>query len=137
MILRNARPFSDFIGIPYGDENNQDPDRLNCWQICERIMVECFGVQPPTYDYQGEFKKVESCFVENLSQWDEVLLEDRQPGDLVLLSIAGHPIHLGILIYRNIMVHTLDSVGSCTEDITRVSWQKRIKGFYRWRSPNS
>lgn len=131
MTLDNAQACFDLIGIPYRmpDENI---DGLHCWELVERAMIEVFNIEPPIIHYTGALKDVEPVFMTQLAAWDHVAAPDRKPGDLVLLSIAGYPVHCGILIERNKMLHTLANTGSVIESVDDHRWSKRITGYYRW-----
>lgn len=132
MTRRSSLDFSRYIGIPYSSPTNRVWGGLNCWELVELIMIEAFEVTPPEYTYTDDFKKVGPFFVNKLSQWQEIDEENRQAGDVVLLSVTGQPVHLGILVDRDTMIHTLEGHDSASENINRVSWRKRIRGFYRW-----
>lgn len=122
--------WSDYIGIPYAE--NGENTGLNCWELVELIMIEVFDVMPPHYVYTGEYKDVAPIFCSELSAWMNIPYAKREPGDLLLLNIAGYPVHLGILVSPVEMVHTLRATGSCIERINTPRWRKRISGVYRW-----
>lgn len=126
----NFRVYSSYIGIPYAE--TMESEGLNCWQLCEKILIEVFGTRPPNYHYYGDFKNVGPVFVSALEQWKKIEYENRSAGDLVLLRMSGYPIHLGIVISDKIMIHTLKQVGSRAEDYTCFKWKNRVIGFYRW-----
>jgi cell wall-associated NlpC family hydrolase len=132
MIRSNAPRFSDYIGIPYGEPNDRTPGALNCWQLCEKIMIELFAINPPRYEYTGEYEKVYPVFIMELAAWERVPFPKREPGDLILLNLKGYPVHLGILVTRATMIHTLRSHGSCAENIANPRWKNRIVSVHRW-----
>lgn len=135
MIQHNSPACSDFsvyIGIPYS-EHGKRPG-LNCWELVEKVMLECFGVRPPPYHFSGDYRDVAPIFCAELQAWDYVPFDERRPGDVILLNMAGYPIHLGILIDKNQMLHTLRETGSCIEKIKGVKWQRRVSGVYRWNN---
>lgn len=131
MIPPNTPDFFNYIGIPYAEKPGDTG--LNCWQLCEKIMVEVFDVVPPKYHYGGNYADVAPVFCAALDAWDQVPFEHRSVGDVVLLRMAGYPIHLGILVEPNKMIHTLKRVGSMLEDITSIKWNRRVEGVFRWR----
>lgn len=132
MILSNAPHFSNYIGIPYGGPDSNDAHALNCWELVEKIMIEAFRKNPPRYEFTGDYKKVYPVFLMELSAWQSIPFEQRQAGDVVLLNMAGYPIHLGILVNRSVMIHTLKNYGSCAENITTTRWRSRVVSVHRW-----
>lgn len=139
MIRHNAPVFSDYIGIPYREPDCEpDAPGLNCWELCEKIMIEVFNIEPPKYQHHiaANGKSVTPVFVSALSEWQRIEASERRPGDLVLLNIAGYPMHLGILIDHRRMIHTLRNTGSSCEFIDGSTWRRRVSGFYRW-SPST
>ena len=133
MTLSNAQDYSNYIGIPYrSPDSNQEG--LNCWELVEKIMIEQFKLKPPIVHYSGPVEKVAPVFMSQLLAWDLISNEHRAPGDLILLSITGYPVHCGILINETQFIHTLKSCNSCIESISSISWKKRILGFYRWKT---
>lgn len=140
MTRHNTPAFSDYaryIGIPYR-EPDCEPDQpgLNCWELCEKIMIELFGIVPPTYRYKVNGSAIAPVFVTELEKWKTIDPADRAAGDLVLLNVAGYPIHIGIMLGRRHMIHTLRNIGSSCEEVTGIKWRKRVSGYYRW-SPSA
>lgn len=138
MIRHNAPAFSDYsayIGIPYREPDSEPyAPGLNCWELCEKIMIEMFNIWPPKYRYKipGKATSVSPVFVNELKEWQPIPADQRSAGDLVLLNVAGYPMHLGIMIDSRRMIHTLRGTGSACEYIDGLKWSKRVAGFYRW-----
>lgn len=134
MTPHNAQRFFKYIGIPYSAYGKRPG--LNCWELVEKVMIDEFGIVPPHYEYDDDYRKVDSLFVSELQRWQHIEYDDRRPGDLILLIVQGVPIHLGILIDQNLMLHTLPGIESVCEDFTRQPWKNRISGIYRWIATN-
>ena len=60
-------------------------------------------------------------------------IEDRQPGDLLLMRMAREPQHLAILTDPQTIIHAYESVGRCCEHRMDSAWISRIVGIYRFR----
>lgn len=125
---------SQYIGIPYREPNSAPGSGLTCWELCEKIMIEVFGTVPPKYSYsiQAKAEFIQPVFINELAKWKPVASEERSAGDLVLLNMAGYPIHLGILIDKKRMIHTLRGIGSMCEFVDSSKWRRRVSGFFRW-----
>jgi len=63
--------------------------------------------------------------------YDEQDYADRAFGDIILMNLIGHPVHVGIVIDDEKMVHTLSGHDSTLERYTSVLWQNRIEGIFR------
>jgi cell wall-associated NlpC family hydrolase len=60
-----------------------------------------------------------------------IAVKNPEFGDIVVAQLAGYPIHVGVYLGRNKMLHTLRGKDSCIESID-FKWAKRIEGYYRW-----
>lgn len=124
--------YQNLIGIPYSPPEAPGQG-LNCWQLAERVMREDFHLEPPVVECDLPARQTESVFLRHLSHWQQICPEERAPGDLVLLRIAGLAVHCGVLVERNRMVHSLERVGVCLSSLTDRRWARRVAGFYRWQ----
>lgn len=131
MIQRKPLDFSKYIGIPYRTPD-KDKDGLHCWELVEKVMHEVFEMQPPVISFSGKKESIEPMFMTHLQNWKTVDAIDVKVGDMVMLRIAGYPMHCGIMIGDNLMLHTLKGRNSCVENLNSVQWNKRVLGFYRW-----
>jgi cell wall-associated NlpC family hydrolase len=59
-------------------------------------------------------------------------VDDRLPGDLLLMRFAGDPQHLAITT-GDTLIHAYESVGSCCEHRLSSMWAARIVQVYRFR----
>jgi cell wall-associated NlpC family hydrolase len=122
-----------YVGIPYVD-HGAHAQGADCWGLYRLIQSEQFGRQVPEIAYlsaddvhevQGHIKREQGH-----SRWVEV--SSPVVGDLVLLRIAGHPVHLGCVVDEGTMIHTLKGHAAAIESYQGPKWQKRVAGFYRW-----
>lgn len=70
---------------------------------------------------------------ETASTWEPVEQHRVQAGDLVVLRIAGHPWHCGVMLDRYKFLHIERGSNVCRDDVTSLRWAKRVDGFYRWK----
>ena len=61
------------------------------------------------------------------------LIEDRLPGDLLLMRFASDPQHLAILTDQQTIIHAYETVGQCCEHRLSSVWASRIVRVYRFR----
>lgn len=60
------------------------------------------------------------------------LIDERRPGDLLLIRFASDPQHLAIFTGETI-IHAYESVGQCCEHLLSPVWASRIVRVYRFR----
>jgi cell wall-associated NlpC family hydrolase len=124
-----------YVGLEFGD-HGRGPT-YDCWGLVKTVLREQYGVTAPDfgtdYTHTEDRDTVVGAFgARATDEW--VKVEDCQEGDVIILTIAGKPMHCGIVIGPRQMLHIRPSVGSCIESYDRPIWQRRIEGFYRHRS---
>jgi cell wall-associated NlpC family hydrolase len=127
----------EFIGIPYKDKG-RDYDGADCWGLAFLVSRDVFA---RTLPYLGDnytsvlmLDEVHKTFKDTSTEFTKIAEDERQPGDLIVFRITGVPVHVGIIIDKNRMVHTLPNHNSAYERYDSVTWSKRIEGYYRWES---
>ncbi len=111
----------------------------DCWGMVFLFHRHVLGVELPSYSeqYINAGSSVEGraqlagLIGKNLKGWDRV--EAAETGDVVLLNINGHPIHVGIAIDAGRMLHTEAKCNTIIERLASPMWSRRIEGFYRAR----
>jgi cell wall-associated NlpC family hydrolase len=58
-------------------------------------------------------------------------VEVPEPGDIVLLSFAGHTCHVAVYVGEGLVLHALPKVGTVLERLEGVRLGRRLEGFYR------
>lgn len=130
--------FDRFIGVPFTPKGSGF-DGCDCWGLCRLVLREEFGVHVAdlAVDYPDleDFRVLEKSAMAEQSRpliWTPVEHEDTAPGDVCLLRLAGYPIHCGIMIGGNRMLHIFDTIAAFHVDISPGKiWQRRIMGIYR------
>jgi cell wall-associated NlpC family hydrolase len=132
---------AEFIGLPY-ELRGRTRAGCDCWGLCWIVLQDQFGINAPCMDGVAWDKdstpKERRAAAENILATQEdyfgvVEPGSEQPGDIVLLSIAGHPLHMGIVAAPGWMLHSAHDADSALERYDGMIWQKRIEGFYRVR----
>ena len=131
MTLSRHMDFSKYIGIPYRDPGSTG-EGLHCYELVERVMSEVYHMEPPDAYFTGHYKDSAPVFMNKLLYWMAVPFKQRQPGDMLVLKIAGAPVHCGIIVNELLMLHTLKGRDSCLESYLSANWTRRIYGVYRW-----
>lgn len=122
--------------IPYvaGGRNERGAD---CWGLVLLFYKRHFKIDIPTYDWvvpdQETFHKTTCEQATVMAEGIEIFREVDTPkqGDIILLNVIGMPIHVGILIGANLMLHTGLGHGVVVENIAEMKWRRRIKSYHR------
>lgn len=121
--------YSKYIGIPYLF-GGCTIDGADCWGLVCMVLSDLYGKELPRYQTTEKSGKDLAALV-NQKKHTVRQVKVAQPGDIVLLTIAGNPCHTGIVVSLGRMLHTLAGHDSALEFYTGPKWAKRIEGVYR------
>ena len=128
---------SPYMPIPF-KERGRDHGGIDCYGLVYLISREQLGREVPSYAeaYSTcmDQREISSMIQqETSSTWEPVEQHRVQAGDLVVLRIAGHPWHCGVMLDRVKFLHIERGANVCRDDVTSLRWAKRVDGFYRWK----
>lgn len=126
-----------YIGIPYV-ESGRDGNGLDCWGLLVLIWREQYGIDLPFYDgphwARGANRaEIAEAIRAEQSRYVEVPVGAEKEGDGIVLRLAGHPLHVGLVLAPGWMIHTHESAAVCVESYIGMTWARRVMGF--WRHP--
>lgn len=126
---------AQYIGIPYARGGRDTTRALDCWGLAIHFYENEFGITLPKYDYINTSKESIDVSSEKLIETgcyrNFKTVETSKLGDLALFRIGAHPIHIGIIIDSDNMLHTFDKAGSTVERFTGLKWKSRLVSFHR------
>ncbi len=93
------------------------------------ILKDVFGKALPRYQ-TSETTPAELAALVGEKKNDVRRVDVARPGDILLLRIAGHPVHVGICVDDYYMVHSLAGHDSALERYVSPKWSRRIEGIY-------
>ena len=125
-----------YIGIPYSDRGRGD-DAVDCWGLAQRVLREQFGVIVPDYaEYYSTRRdavRVGGRITSEISAgWTEIDKGAQVAGDCILLISLGQPIHVGVVVDGQWMLHIEQGTDACMEKYSSGRWVNKIKGFFRY-----
>ena len=124
---------SKYIGIPYKSKG-RTKEGMDCLSIIETIFKEQFNIILPDYNHvaSDDLDNVSKHMIEegNSGRW--IKIDKPESNCIVLINIAGFPVHVGFVLDDNFMLHSLKGHNSGIEKYTGMKWNKRIDGFYRY-----
>lgn len=127
----NLDPYFSLIYV----SNGRDERGVDCWGLTRLIYKNEFGIELPSYS--GRYKdsdnqnEVSDLVSEAKSDWIEIPKGQEQVGDITILYLLGYPMHIGVVVSRNNMIHIMKRINVVIEDYTSRRWEKRIFGFVR------
>lgn len=130
-----------FIGIPY-ELRGRTREACDCWGLCWIVLEEQFGIKAPsmnsvaweTASTPDERKAAAREIIATQEEFfDAIPAGYEKAGDILLLSIAGNPLHMGIVVAPGWMLHSAHDADSALERYDGMMWRKRVEGFYRVR----
>lgn len=120
-----------FRRIPYRDRG-RDRTGVDCYGLVALVNREQFGRRVPDYAYASSMDRVAVAgTVDAYLAIDWRKVDAPEPGDLVMLSIAGRPWHCGVYVAPGLMLHAIDGMLSGIDRLDSVRWHRRFCGFYR------
>lgn len=130
---------SRYVGIPYADRG-RTARGADCWGLVRLVYREQFGIELPSLD--GRYASpTDSAGIagaaSDIMRCDWTLIELPEPGDVALMTIAGRPFHVAIVIPGNKFLHNPSAPqGAVIESLSDPRWRRRVEGFYRHAGRN-
>ncbi len=126
----------DYVGLPFC-EHGRARSGLDCWGLVRLVHAEQFGHALPSYaecyarttqqDVLGALIARESG-----AWWQDVPKGQEQCGDVIVLRVRGAPMHVGVVLGEQHMLHIELGIDSVIEKYTGSRWVHRVYGFYRY-----
>ncbi|MFM1881492.1 MAG: hypothetical protein RLZZ344_1726 [Pseudomonadota bacterium] len=112
------------VGVPYRWGGNTPQGGFDCSGLVVYVARRAEGLTLPR------------TVAEMSRAGEEILPEDRLPGDLVFFNTSGHPFsHVGIYVGQNRFVHAANEGGTVRIDsLLSAYWGPRITAFRRLSS---
>jgi len=124
---------AQYIGLPYASKG--EGNEFDCWTLVKHIYKKELGIILPdndNYTHAENIETVENNMQDNIKKW--VKLDKPEPFCLIIMNILNHPIHIGLCLDDQHMIHTMAGHNSAIEKHTAMKWNKRIEGMYKWQS---
>jgi len=125
----------DYIGIPF--ENKGRGKACDCWGLVRRIYEEQFGISLPSFvdEYSNALDRKDIHAVVGYEKehpfWIKINKGKEEFGDMVIFNIGNLPVHVGLVMTNNRMLHVEKGINSCLEHYNKMRWRNRLEGFYR------
>ena len=127
----------DYIGIPYC-VNGRDRDGIDCYGLIVLVYREQLSVTLPDQtdvvcgSSALDIRRARRAIAVGRDVWQRV--DDCRPFDVVLLRSGAHIAHVGIVVNRRQMLHSIGGVATTIEDFTGPLWAHRVEEYRRYVS---
>lgn len=125
-----------YVGLPFASRG-RDRRGLDCWGLVRLAMAEQLGIELPIYltyadaeDRKDAATTIEAALARD---WQPVEEGKESLGDVAVFRVAGAPMHVGLVLDRERMLHIHAGIGACVERWRGALWEKRIFGVFRPR----
>jgi cell wall-associated NlpC family hydrolase len=129
------RDVSDYVGVPYLD-HGRTPAGWDCYGLVYWLNSERLGRAVPSYS--GRYSdaervtEVSSLLRDEMRAWRAVARDALEPGDTLVFTLGGEPLHCGLALDGAVMLHCLRGRNTVREPFDGMAWARRLVGVYRW-----
>ena len=127
---------ADYIGLPF-KEHGRDRGGVDCFGLVYLVLAEKFGLRLPAYldGYASteDAEDIARIIRGEMAPWRLVPSGEELPGDVVLIRMLNHPMHVGFVVANGWMLHIEEGIDACLERYDGAKWRRRLIGIYRHR----
>lgn len=125
-----------YIGLPFQD-HGRDRSGLDCWGLVRLVIAEQFNIALPSHihEYQRttQVDKISQLIDREAKKWRVIAAGHEACGDVIVLRVRGRPMHVGLVMGDQQMLHIELGINSVLERYGSSRWAERIYGFYRYK----
>jgi len=125
---------ADFVGIPY-EPRGTPPQSADCWSLILAYAQSMLHQNWPPYfydasHYMSDARKIINATIEEPgANWERV--DTPRHGDVLIFRFKGFPVHCGVYIERDQMLHTMRGRNSTIEPLEH--WRENLVAVFRWK----
>ncbi len=124
-----------YIGIPF-KEHGRTERGLDCWGLVRLVFREEYSIELPsihTYsDTKDDVAGMKAAIEKEQKKWIPIEdIEDAIDGDVLILRMAGHPIHVGLVVGDGEFIHAYEGQNVVKENYQSRRWKNKVVNVYR------
>lgn len=125
-----------YIGLPFQD-HGRDRQGLDCWGLARLVLSEQFGIALPSFAHEyrrtTEIGHISALIEREAKTWISIASGNEEGGDVIVMRIHGKPVHVGLVLGDQHMLHIECGINSVIERYNSLRWKERVFGFYRYK----
>ena len=125
---------NDYVGLPFVD-GGRTRAGVDCYGLVRLVLREQFGISLPDYGdvYQSvrERETIAGALTQEKSRWVNIEQPHAaQLGDVALFRVGGLPLHCGLVLSPDVMLHVCQGCETVVEEMHGLVWGARFEGIY-------
>ncbi len=122
---------SKYIGIPYLNRG-RSYQGADCFGLIQLIYRSQFGIAITEQSYTDSEDRVATGDALKIGKCDWKETHKPKFGDIVLFTIKGQAVHMGMILDDTRFIHSLKDHNSAVGRLDNPMWRTRIEGTYEW-----
>jgi len=125
---------SKYIGIPYKAKGTTLKG-MDCLGLLELIYKEQLNIELPFNEHlevenDKQMEIATNSIINGKEKWKQLVWPEKFC--VININILGYPVHFGLCLNDEYMIHSLKGHNSVIERFTGIKWSSRVEGFYRY-----
>lgn len=134
-MVRVDDKYKKYRRIPF-EEGGRSMEGADCYGLVKLILEQEHGVTGlpnygPGLSQKDDQDIIKSVFEEAIASESWEKLDEPEIGCVVWFNVMGE-YHVGILVGEGCMMHSMEGINTCLEDVRGLRWERRILGYYKW-----
>lgn len=125
---------NEYIRLEF-KELGRSVEGVDCWGLIKLIYQDRLGIEIPSlleYSNTKDMEEIPRLVRENAPEWVKVEQGEEKQYDVVIFQMCSVPMHVGLVIGRNLMIHCERGSGTVVTNYKKnKQWNRRVVGFYR------
>lgn len=125
----------NYIRIPF-KEHGRSRDGADCWGLVCIIFKTERNIELPSLTGYSDTKdkvRISDIIKSESMTWKPIPIGEEQPFDIAVFRMLGHPMHVGLVVERGLMIHSERGCGTyLTNYYKEKQWDRRLEGFFRY-----
>lgn len=119
-----------YLGIPFL-RGGSDHVGADCWGLVRLVYRERYRIElPDPGPYDDSREAMLALVRQEMPRWRRVEAADE--GDVALFYLAGAPVHVGVCVAPNFVLHVSSGHPSRIDRLDSPLLRGRLEGVYRW-----
>lgn len=131
---------NEYVGLPFKPLGRTE-DGLDCYGLTRLVYLEQLGIELPMMldKYKGthernhdEMKQALLEESQNMDRWLPVIQGQETSYDILILNVAAMPLHVGLVVKKNAMLHIRTGENATIVDYRKGEWRlNKPVGIFR------